>query len=195
MIHSYKNESKGGGADNYLPARTKRQIKPHLGNTEMYSIDFEGILFEMEIYSLRCEGIFFELEIYSLRCEGIFFGMTIYSLRFVGIFFEIEIYSLRFEGILFGLKIYSLKFGGIFFGTEKLRIKFKGLYFDLEIQSLRFQTGSAILFSPETGSDVFKLPRVILSIEALVGRWLFEGTKMFEIRPYLDVVEVCLVDG
>ena len=153
MIHSYKNESKGGGADNYLPARTKRQIKPHLGNTE------------------------------------------IYSLRFVGIFFEIEIYSLRFEGILLGLKIYSLKFGGIFFGTEKLRIKFKGLYFDLVIQSLRFQTGSAILFSPETGSDVFKLPRVILSIEALVGRWLFEGTKMFEIRPYLDVVEVCLVDG
>ena len=62
MIHSYKNESNGGGADNYLPARTKRQIKPHLGNTEMYSIDFEGILFEMEIYSLRCEGIFFGTE-------------------------------------------------------------------------------------------------------------------------------------
>ena len=74
-------------------------------------------------------------------------------------------------------------------------IDFEGILFEMEIQSLRFQTGSAILFSPETGSDVLKLPRVILSIEALVGRWLFEGTKMFEIRPYLDVVEVCLVDG
>ena len=121
--------------------------------------------------------------------------MKIYSLNFEGILFEMEIYSLRFEGIFFGLKIYSLKFGGIFFETDKLSFKFKGLYFDLEIQSLRFQTGSAILFSPETGSDVFKLPRVILSIETLVGRWLFEGAKMFEIRPYLDVVEVCLVDS
>jgi len=73
------------------------------------------------------------------------------------------------------MKIYSLNFEGLFFKTEKLSLKFKGLYFDLEIQSLGFQADSEELFTPKTGSDVLKLPRVILTIEALVGGWLLEG--------------------
>ena len=50
------------------------------------------------------------------------------------------------------------------------------------------------LFPPEAGGDVLELTRVVLTVEALVGGSTLQRTEVFEVWPYLDVVEVRLVD-
>ena len=50
------------------------------------------------------------------------------------------------------------------------------------------------LFLPESEGDVFEFALVGAAVEALVGRGVFQGTEVFDIRPDLDIVEVLLVD-
>lgn len=55
-------------------------------------------------------------------------------------------------------------------------------------------SGDLFLFPPEAGGDVLKLATIVLAVEPLVGGSALQGSEVLEVWPYLDVVEVGLVD-
>ena len=55
--------------------------------------------------------------------------------------------------------------------------------------------GGFVLLSPEAGGDVLELASIVLAVEPLVGGGALQGAEVLEIWPYLDVVEIGLVDS
>ena len=52
-----------------------------------------------------------------------------------------------------------------------------------------------VTLAPEAVGDVFEGAVLTLAIEALVGGGRLQGAQMLDIRPYLEVVEIGLVDS
>ena len=52
-----------------------------------------------------------------------------------------------------------------------------------------------ITLTPEAIGNILKGAIVTKTVKALVGGWRLQSTKMLDIRTYLDVVKVSLIDG
>ena len=52
-----------------------------------------------------------------------------------------------------------------------------------------------VLLSPKAKGDILELTIHAATIKPLVGGWHLQGTKMFDVRSHLDVIEVLLVDN